>query len=131
MRGLEIARALAGRPEELTVLHVVEFYFDASAAEAIAFDLGELEQRHREQAQRKLEEALPDDVRGHVRLETVVLRSGGPYREILRRVDEDEHDLVVMGVAGRSAADMLFFGSTTNHVVRAASCPVLTVRSAD
>ncbi len=60
---------------------------------------------------------------------SVVLRSGGAYREILRRAEDEAHDLVVMGVAGRSAADMFFFGSTTNHVVRSAACPVLTVRS--
>lgn len=129
LRGLEIARGLAGRPEELTVLHVVELYLDAVAADAVAFDLAELEERHREQAEQKLEQILPGELRKGVRLETAVLRSGGPYKEILRRVEENEHDLVVMGVFGRSAADMLFFGSTTNHVVRAAACPVLTVRS--
>jgi nucleotide-binding universal stress UspA family protein len=35
-----------------------------------------------------------------------------------------------MGVNGRGAADLLLFGSTTHHVVREASCPVLTVRGA-
>ncbi len=39
------------------------------------------------------------------------------------------NDKIVMGVMGRSAADMFFFGSTTNHVVRAARCPVLTTRA--
>jgi nucleotide-binding universal stress UspA family protein len=38
-------------------------------------------------------------------------------------------DLIVLGVAGRSSVDMAFFGSTTNHVVRAASCPVMSVRA--
>jgi nucleotide-binding universal stress UspA family protein len=36
--------------------------------------------------------------------------------------------LIVMGVQGRGAADLLFFGSTTQHVVREAPCPVLTLR---
>jgi nucleotide-binding universal stress UspA family protein len=34
----------------------------------------------------------------------------------------------VLGVQGRSAISLGFFGSTTNHVVRAARCPVLTIR---
>ena len=38
-------------------------------------------------------------------------------------------DLIVMGVHGRNAVDMTLFGSTTNQVVRRASCPVLTVRT--
>jgi nucleotide-binding universal stress UspA family protein len=33
-----------------------------------------------------------------------------------------------MGVQGRGAADLLFFGSTAHHVVRQAACPVLTLR---
>jgi nucleotide-binding universal stress UspA family protein len=34
----------------------------------------------------------------------------------------------VLGVRGRGAVDIGFFGSTTNQVVRHAACPVLTVR---
>jgi nucleotide-binding universal stress UspA family protein len=47
---------------------------------------------------------------------------------VLRIAGEKQVDLVVMGVQGRGAADLLFFGSTTQHVVREASCPVLTLR---
>jgi nucleotide-binding universal stress UspA family protein len=36
--------------------------------------------------------------------------------------------LIVMGVHGRNPIDLLLFGSTTQHVVRAAACPVLTLR---
>lgn len=48
--------------------------------------------------------------------------------EILRVAAEDRADLIVMGVHGRNAADVLLFGSTTNQVVRRATCPVLTLR---
>jgi len=34
-----------------------------------------------------------------------------------------------MGIHGRGAVDLMLFGSTTQHVVRQASCPVLTVRT--
>jgi nucleotide-binding universal stress UspA family protein len=33
-----------------------------------------------------------------------------------------------MGVHGRNPIDLALFGSTTNHVVRRAPCPVLTLR---
>ena len=79
----------------------------------------------------KLEEAIDSDThrRSRVKLQTEVLRSGGAYKEILRVAEEAGSQLIVMGVMGRSAADMFFFGSTTNHVVRAARCPVLTTRA--
>jgi nucleotide-binding universal stress UspA family protein len=53
---------------------------------------------------------------------------GKPYVEILRAADALRADLIVMGVHGRNAADLALFGSTTNQVVRQASCPVLTIR---
>jgi nucleotide-binding universal stress UspA family protein len=40
---------------------------------------------------------------------------------------EENSDLIVMGVRGRNPVDLTLFGSTTNQVVRTASCPVLTL----
>jgi nucleotide-binding universal stress UspA family protein len=94
----------------------------------VAFDIDSVRERHREEALAKLSESVPSEVRARTKLETAVLESGGVYKEILRAAEREESDLIVMGIMGRSAADMFFFGSTTNHVVRAARCPVLTVR---
>jgi nucleotide-binding universal stress UspA family protein len=41
---------------------------------------------------------------------------------------EDQADLIVLGVHGRTALDLLLLGSTTNQLVRHATCPVLTLR---
>jgi nucleotide-binding universal stress UspA family protein len=53
---------------------------------------------------------------------------GKPYTELLRTAADLQTDLIVMGVHGRNAADLALFGSTTNQLVRRASCPVLTIR---
>jgi nucleotide-binding universal stress UspA family protein len=53
---------------------------------------------------------------------------GTSYAEILRIGEEQGADLLVMGVHGRNPLEMMLLGSTTNHVVRRATCPVLTVR---
>jgi nucleotide-binding universal stress UspA family protein len=58
---------------------------------------------------------------------TTLIASGKPYRQILRFAELDSADLIVIGVYGRNPIDMMLFGSTTNHVVRRARCPVLTV----
>jgi len=58
----------------------------------------------------------------------VRIRHGKPYVEILRLAEEEHVDVIVTGVGGRSAVDMALLGSTTNQVVRRASCPVLTLR---
>lgn len=129
LAGLSVGLALRQENAELLVLHVVEFYLPSALGEAVAFDATELRARHRSQGQAKLEELVPVEARAHTRLETVVLESGSPYQEILKTAEGERCDLIVMGVAGRSSVDLAFFGSTANHVVRAAVCPVLTVRA--
>ena len=54
--------------------------------------------------------------------------AGTPRREIVRVATERKAELVVLGAHSHGAIDHMFFGSTTNHVVRQACCPVLTVR---
>ena len=58
----------------------------------------------------------------------VRVRHGKPYEQLLVAAREEGADLIVLGVHGRSALDLGVFGSTTNQMVRAATCPVLTVR---
>jgi nucleotide-binding universal stress UspA family protein len=70
---------------------------------------------------------VPDQVRTYCTVETSVVE-GRAYREILRQAAERNTDVIVMGVHGRGAVDLLVFGSTTHHVIRAAACPVLVVR---
>ena len=65
--------------------------------------------------------------RGRCRIDTRVAH-GKPYAELLCAVEREHADLVVIGVHGRSALDVFFFGSTTHQVVRRAPCPVLTLR---
>ena len=54
----------------------------------------------------------------------------GPKTEILRVAAIEGVDLIVMGARDAHAAEASFFGSTVEHVVRGAHCPVLTLRHA-
>jgi nucleotide-binding universal stress UspA family protein len=60
---------------------------------------------------------------------SIVVASGKAYREILRIAAGQSADLIAIGIHGRGAANLFFMGSTTQHVVRQATCPVLTIRS--
>ena len=57
-----------------------------------------------------------------------VLTFGRAHREILRAAETNGADLIVMGAQGRVGVGLALFGSTTQQVVRGATCPVLTVR---
>jgi nucleotide-binding universal stress UspA family protein len=56
-----------------------------------------------------------------------VVELGRAYRQILRLAADKGCDLIVIGAQGRGGAGLALFGSTTQQVVRAASCPVLVV----
>jgi len=78
-------------------------------------------------ALRRLRDLLPhaSDIPGAI---TTRVEEGEAYRAILRTASDVHADLIVMGVRGRNATDLTIFGSTANHVVREAACPVLIVR---
>jgi nucleotide-binding universal stress UspA family protein len=56
------------------------------------------------------------------------LRLGAPSDEIVRYAGSRDIDLIVMGTHGRSGVSHVLMGSVAEKVVRAAPCPVLTVR---
>jgi nucleotide-binding universal stress UspA family protein len=132
MRALKYATSLAQEADaQLTIAHVFELegalpleWRDTLTPGFIRGELLKMEGERREHLAR----AVPDAVREFCRVDTV-MTSGTPYREVLRLAEETGAELIVLGVHGRNPVDLAFFGSTANHVVRQARCPVLTVRS--
>jgi nucleotide-binding universal stress UspA family protein len=57
-----------------------------------------------------------------------VEQSDEPGSEILQYARSHDIDLIVMGTHGRTGLARAALGSVAESVVRAASCPVLTVR---
>jgi len=134
MQALNYAMSLAQEADaQLTVLHVAadELETTPDMYGAIILNdresLADVRRRRHDEARQRLKEAIPQAVEAYCRVETMVSH-GKPSREIVRIAGEQEAELIVIGVQGRGAVDLLFFGSTTNHVVREATCPVLTVR---
>ncbi|OPX40513.1 MAG: hypothetical protein B1H13_07195, partial [Desulfobacteraceae bacterium 4484_190.3] len=58
----------------------------------------------------------------------LVVRDGHVSTEILRFLDENSIDLVVMGSYGLSGAGLVFFGSVAKRVAHKAPCSVMIVR---
>jgi len=56
------------------------------------------------------------------------VKEGKPYREILAYAEEQEIDLICMGVRGAGFGMRALFGSNTDRVPRQAPCPVLIAR---
>ncbi|HMD37233.1 MAG TPA: universal stress protein [Vicinamibacterales bacterium] len=112
---------------KLTLVHVLD---DADENELFVprpYDVHHHRELLEKHAREQLDALSPPVDRESVAL-TVTVASGKPYQEILRIADEERADLIVMGVEGRTPLDVMMFGSTTNQVVRRATCPVLTLR---
>jgi nucleotide-binding universal stress UspA family protein len=112
----------------LTIVHVLEDADENELFVARPYDV----HHHRELREQHLRELVDSIVPPALREWTapnLVITSGKPYQEILRVVNDQKADLIVMGVQGRTPFDVMMFGSTTNQVVRRATCPVLTVRT--
>jgi nucleotide-binding universal stress UspA family protein len=117
----------------LSLVHVVEWPWHEAAiaevpgvpaaqAQAIADYRRYLESGAKERLDAVAASALPG---GTV---ATSIRVGRPHVELLEAARDEQADLIVLGVRGRGTLDLGFFGSTANHVVRSASCPVLTIR---
>ena len=113
---------------QLTVLHVVahEFEYTADIEYDAGMTIADFLRKREEALQRRLHEVIAGAPE-FCRVESLMTH-GKPWREVLRVAAERQSHLIVMGIQGRAAADLFFFGSTTQHVVRGASCLVLTLR---
>jgi nucleotide-binding universal stress UspA family protein len=129
LKGLEYALALAKETNaELILVHVIEGLPDAPDWQMPGQAVIDYVRLSETEALQRLRAVLPHDADRWCKPRTV-LGTGKPYREILRLAREHDAHLIVMGVHGRGVVDRLFFGSTTNQVVRTATCPVLTLKA--
>jgi len=130
LRALQYAAELAPAVgADLTAIHVVELITGNGDGlrEDIADAATDYREAFRQAALARLETTVPAAL-GDDRNVRHMVTIGRPHREIVRIAEHEHVDLIVMGVEARSTADLLLFGSTTQHVLRRASCPVLTMR---
>jgi nucleotide-binding universal stress UspA family protein len=112
---------------KLVVQHVVELWRYPYADYAVS--LGEHErfwQALREAGKEQLQEFVKNHTHDEIQPELVVHQGIAPD-SILSFVQAQKTDLIVMGTHGRRGFDRLMLGSTTDRVMRRASCPVLAI----
>jgi nucleotide-binding universal stress UspA family protein len=128
-RALEYAVSLAQEADaRLILLHVIENLLgEEGASEMGHMRVSEYDRYLKVDAMARLKAVVPETASAWSTPEERVAR-GRAYREILKVARDEGVELIVMGVQGKSALTRLVFGSTTHHVIREASCPVLTLR---
>ena len=111
----------------ITAVHVCREFPVTEAPELVHFNVPEYRRLIEKERRNQLKSLV--EQKGKGRPVEIRLLAGKPWRQIVHLAHEMEADLVVLGVQGRTTADLLLFGSTAHHVVRAAPCPVLTIRA--
>jgi universal stress protein A len=125
-QALDYALKLAGKFEaRITLMHVVELI--ASSPDAnfgyVPLDAGQQLAASTKRLEKIAAEKVPA-----ARLETTLVRTGTPYREITDAAKELNLDLIVITTHGYTGLTHVLLGSTAERIVRHAACPVLTVR---
>ncbi len=123
---LRLAAGLARRSGGgLTVLYVTHPLLTTAAA-AAAYDIHRLNAQTEAELRRFVRRTLGPDAPPV----TVLLTIGHPSAAIRKAARRLAVDLIVVGTHGLSGTRKLFFGSTTEQVIREAEVPVLAVPNA-
>jgi nucleotide-binding universal stress UspA family protein len=131
IRALSYALSIAQEADaRLTLIHAIEMppELRESYPAVAGIDIDQLHSEARAASLQRLRQLVPESARTYCTLDEVV-QEGAAYRRILETATERGTDLIVMGVHGRGALDLVVFGSNTARVIRAATCPVLSVPS--
>jgi nucleotide-binding universal stress UspA family protein len=120
---LQLAISLAQEYQtELHLLHVLP-----AALAPVGADLTPGADSDFHRAALALQRSIPDEAYLWCKVVQAV-KCGQPYREILSYAEENEIDLICMGVHGAGFAMRALFGSNTDRVLRQTPCPALIAR---
>ncbi len=121
---LSLARKYGAK---LLIVHVINEPVDLRGFYVPHISFENLEKEIVEGAEKMMDKFCRTKVKDFADYETMIL-TGIPYEEIIKKAEEAQASLIVMGTHGRRGLDHMLFGSTAERVVRGAGCPVLTVR---
>lgn len=122
---IQFAERVAAR---IIVFHAVHLGYAYTSDGYAMYDLSALTKAACKDADRQMREFVREAKFGRVKFETVI-RVGQPVQEICAFARGEDIDLIITPTHGRTGFEHIVIGSTAEHVVRHAECPVLVVPS--
>jgi nucleotide-binding universal stress UspA family protein len=118
---------MAEKPFRIIALHVIDHDFIAECIRHELGDEGQIKKKLFMEAKAKLRDYLAQENIKTDRIQMIV-SEGVPYIEINKKAVENNVDMVIIGSCGKTG-DMgrIFFGGTTEKVLRFITRPVLCV----
>ena len=127
-RALRMAKSIMGKkPDRIVVIHIIDHDFIERCISSQIGTESHIKKTLFLQAKQRLKDFLRDEGMTAEPVEELICE-GIPFLEINNKAAEIDADMVIMGNRGNSG-DMqtIFFGSTTERVLRFMSRPVLCV----
>ncbi len=112
---------------EIVLVSVVDVRYDMYDAYGEVPAPARMEELIREQVSKSLDKSAAEIQAKGIKVKKI-LKIGDVIREILEVVTQEGVDLIVIGTHGRKGISRFLLGSTTEKLIRSATCPVLTVR---
>jgi nucleotide-binding universal stress UspA family protein len=124
----DFAKAFEAELHVLFVLEPIAYATPADFYAGMATQISDLITEQRRSATRRLAQLQTTLGKKGITAKPV-LRSGIAYQEIIDAAKKLKADLIIHATHGRTGLSHLVMGSVAERVVRAAPCPVLTLRS--
>jgi nucleotide-binding universal stress UspA family protein len=122
---LDLGRQADG---SVTALHALEYMDEEEPCEHVDAGIRHYRQQVVDHARQRLHALATEHAQAWCAINEAIAIDRA-YKAVLQRASTDDTDLIVMGAQGRGSVELKLYGSNTQHVVRAATCPVLTVRA--
>jgi universal stress protein A len=123
----ELAAHFGATLHIINVVPLVPIVEAPIGVESASFNVASYQQELEGQAQKSLKNMAEQKITLGVTAVTEVL-IGNAAGEVIRYAGENRIDLIVIATHGLSGWRRFISGSTTEQIVRQASCPVLTIR---
>lgn len=112
---------------ELALIHVINEPVDLRGFYVPHISFDKLEEEIEQGARKMMDKFCRENLADDVQFESFVV-PGIPYEEIIKKGEELNADLIILGTHGRAGLDHVLFGSTAEKIVRKSPIPVMTIR---
>jgi nucleotide-binding universal stress UspA family protein len=108
------------------LLHVVEDFSNWGGSYIPHIPFAQFHEQALKSAENTLDNICEEQLQGYPKFQKKIV-FGDPATEILKTIELEDIDLVIMGTHGRKGLDLVFFGSVAENVVKKSPAPVLTI----
>ena len=111
-----------------TILAISDKQFDRTVEKNLEKLADDYVKREKEKRTRQIEKLLEEISFTHLSVKKVV-RVGVPFQELIRAIEDEQVDLMVVGPKGHGNLAGILFGSNAEKLFRHCPVPLLSIRS--